>query len=357
MEAVRYTVIGLMSGTSGDGLDIALCEFTKNTTWDFKILKAETVAFPKELETSLMNSHELDALTLSLLDVSFGKWMGEQVSDFCKKYHCQPDAICSHGHTVFHQPEKGLSLQIGNGWALNQASKIKVINDFRMLDVQKGGQGAPLVPIGDELLFPEMDFCLNLGGIANISMNQAGRRIAFDVCPFNLLLNPIARELGASYDDQGRWASEGTVDQKLLAELNSIAFYQKKSAKSLGREDLERDFMPLIRDTNADKRDILATLITHYTQQIEAVILDFSNQIPAKILLTGGGAYHTFFVNSLENQLKGKITLCKASNQLIEFKEAMVFGFLGVLRMRGENNCLSSVTGATEDSCGGKIFG
>lgn len=357
MTPSRYTVIGLMSGTSGDGLDLALCEFEKNESWKFQILEAETVAFPPLLESELMNSHTLSALELSLLDVQFGKWMGEIVNAFCKKYNCQPDAICSHGHTVYHQPNKGLSLQIGNGWALHQSTGMKVINDFRMLDVQHGGQGAPLVPIGDKLLFPEMDFCINLGGIANISMEWNGSRIAFDTCPFNLLLNQQAKVLGANYDDQGKWASEGTIDQNLLDKLNSIPFYQTKSAKSLGREDLETDFMPLIAASEASPKDIMATLVEHFAMQIGRVIRNYSSHPIPKVLLTGGGAYHTFFVQSLEEQLYGAINIPTQTPQLVEFKEALIFGFLGVLRLRGDMNCLRSVTGAIEDSSGGMIFG
>lgn len=357
MNQSSYTAIGLMSGTSGDGLDLALCEFTKDSSWSFRILEAETASFPKTLELDLMNSHMLSALDLSILDVSFGKWMGEQVNQFCKKYRFRPDTICSHGHTVYHQPEKGLSLQIGNGWAIYQQTGIKVINDFRMLDVQLGGQGAPLVPIGDELLFPGMDFCINLGGIANISMNWEGKRIAFDTCPFNLLLNTQAKRLGAGYDDNGKWAREGKVDQNLLQNLNSLSFYHKTKAKSLGRENLEKDFIPLISSSQASEKDILATLIAHYAFQISTVIQDFSNHPNPKVLLTGGGAYNTFFIQSLQNQVNGAITIPKTAPQIIEFKEALIFGFLGVLRLRGENNCLSSVTGASRDSSGGVIFG
>lgn len=357
MTPSRYTVIGLMSGTSGDGLDLALCEFEKSESWKFQILEAETVTFPSLLESDLMNSHILSALELSLLDVSFGRWMGEMVNAFCKRYNCQPDAICSHGHTVYHQPNKGLSLQIGNGWALHQSTGMKVINDFRMMDVQLGGQGAPLVPIGDKLLFPEMNFCINLGGIANISMEWNGNRIAFDTCPFNLLLNKQAKLLGANYDDQGKWASEGTIDRILLEKLNLIPFYKKNSVKSLGREDLEKDFMPLISDSEASPKNILATLVAHFAIQIGRVIRDYSNQPIPKVLLTGGGAYHTFFVQSLEKQLHGSINIAGQTPRLIEFKEALIFSFLGVLRLRGDMNCLRSVTGATEDSSGGMIFG
>lgn len=357
MDFNSYTVIGLMSGTSGDGLDLALTRFTKSTDWSYEILAADTVSFPTELQGDLKNSHLLSAVDLSLLDVSFGKWMGNQVNTFITKNQIKPDAICSHGHTVFHQPAKGLTLQIGNGWALHCQTGLKVINDFRMLDVQFGGQGAPLVPIGDQLLFSDQDFCINLGGIANISMDHQSQRIAFDTCPFNLLLNNQAEKLGKNYDDQGKWAREGSCDEALLARLNELPYYQHTSAKSLGREDLERDFHPLIKNSGLEPKSILATLVRHFAFQIGKVIRAYSSSQIPKVLLTGGGAYHTFFIEQLTRELDGKISIYPAENQLIDFKEALVFGFLGVLRLRGENNCLRSVTGASQDSCGGIIFG
>ncbi|MEP0711037.1 MAG: anhydro-N-acetylmuramic acid kinase, partial [Algoriphagus sp.] len=241
MNSTRYTMIGLMSGTSGDGLDIAYCSYELQEHWSYAILDAITIPFPLELGQKLQNCHNLSALDLALLDVDFGKWMGEKVRNYCLQKDIQPMAICSHGHTVFHQPSKGLSLQIGNGWALHQAAGLPVINDFRMHDVQLGGQGAPLVPIGDRFLFPKSDFCINLGGIANISMESSGDRVAFDTCPFNLLLNAQAKILGAEYDRNGAWAREGKVSTQLFEALNALPFYSKTDAKSLGREDLEKD--------------------------------------------------------------------------------------------------------------------
>jgi anhydro-N-acetylmuramic acid kinase len=357
MVSKSYTVIGLMSGTSGDGLDLTLARFTKSSSWSYEILAAETAPFPPKLEGDLMHSHLLSAVELALLDVSFGKWMGNQVNTFVAKVQITPDAVCSHGHTVFHQPGNELSLQIGNGWAIHRQTGLKVINDFRMLDMQFGGQGAPLVPVGDQLLFPDQDFCINLGGIANISMDHQSQRIAFDTCPFNLLLNEQARKLGKNYDDQGKWASEGSCDESLLNMLNDLPFYRNTAAKSLAREDLEVDFNPLIRNSGLDPKSILATLVRHYAFQIGKVIRFYSTSQNPKVLLTGGGAYHTFFIQELTRELEGKIWLYPADSQIIEFKEALVFGFLGVLRLAGENNCLRTVTGASQDSSGGMIFG
>jgi len=356
MNHTSYTTIGLMSGTSGDGLDLAYCKYELQDQWSFEILEALTIPFPEDLETKLMNSHLLSALELALLDVSFGKWMGEQVRHFCNEKQVKPMAVCSHGHTVFHQPSNGLSLQIGNGWALQTSADQQVITDFRMRDVQLGGQGAPLVPIGDQLLFPTVDFCINLGGIANISMEHKGHRIAFDICPFNLLLNPQARKLGKSFDTQGTWASEGQLNKILLSQLNEVSFYQLTAAKSLGREVMEEVFIPLLENSRLTEKDLLRTLVEHYSFQIAKVIKAYSKKERPSVLVTGGGAYNTFFIKTLNSHLDSQWQQIEASAELIEFKEALIFGFLGVLRLRGENNCLASVTGASKDSCGGQIF-
>jgi len=357
MSTPNYTMIGLMSGTSGDGLDIAYCSYELHHQWSYEILDAITVPFPDDLGQKLMNCHRLSALELALLDVAFGKWMGEKVREYSSEKHIKPLAVCSHGHTVFHQPAKGLSLQIGNGWALHQASGQKVINDFRMQDVQLGGQGAPLVPIGDSLLFPMIDFCINLGGIANISMKSAAERIAFDTCPFNLMLNAQANILGAEYDKDGTWAKEGVLNEKLFNALNTLPYYSKSSSKSLGREDLEDDFMPLVISSGLSEKDILRTLVEHYAFQIAKVIKQYQSTDQPSVLITGGGAYNLFFIEQLSSKLDHKWNHTVATSELIEFKEALIFGFLGVLRLRNENNCLASVTGASNDSSGGVIFG
>lgn len=356
MHTDHYSLIGLMSGTSGDGLDLAYCQFEWLEGWKFEIVEAETIPFPADLGKKLAQAHLLSALDLAILDVDFGGWMGEKVRDFCQEKEIKPMAVASHGHTVFHQPEKGLSLQIGNGWALQQASGQQVINDFRMRDIQLGGQGAPLVPIGDRLLFPQLDFCLNLGGISNISMEYEGKRIAFDTSPFNLLLNAEAAKLGLAYDAGGEIARGGRVDPSLLEALNALPFYQKSQAKSLGREDMEQVFSPLIGSFGLNPADTMATLAEHYAIQIAKVIQQFRNQSKPSVLITGGGAYHTYFIERLDAQLNSDWEKFNASAELIEFKEALIFAFLGALRLRGEPNALASVTGARTDSCGGVLY-
>ncbi|PRY89292.1 anhydro-N-acetylmuramic acid kinase [Mongoliibacter ruber] len=351
-----YNVIGLMSGTSGDGLDIAYCTFEKRANWSFEIIHGETVPFPEKMGKDLQYSHELDSLSLALLDVSFGKWMGEEVRKVVDKLAIEVDAVCSHGHTVFHQPQNGLSLQIGNGWAMHQAAALPVINDFRMLDVQLGGQGAPLVPIGDQLLFGEMDYCINLGGIANISMEKGDQRLAFDICPFNLLLNRYAGAFGKPYDEDGLIAKKGKVLENVLDQLNRLSYYQKQGAKSLGREDLDVYFELLERSKENAPEDIMRTLVEHYVVQIMAV-LSSSKSRKKSILITGGGAFNKFFIERLGSSIEQYFEIEKVDESIVNFKEALIFGFLGVLRMRGENNCLSSVTGAKRDNCGGTAYG
>jgi anhydro-N-acetylmuramic acid kinase len=266
-------------------------------------------------------------------------------------------AVASHGHTVFHQPEKGLSLQIGNGWALHQASGEKVLADFRMLDVQLGGQGAPLVPIGDRHLFPQVDFCINLGGISNLSLEKNGQRIAFDCSPFNLLLNREAVKLGSAYDQDGDWARAGNLNQTLLAQLNTLPFYAVSGAKSLGRESIDQVFIPLLDQSGLSPKDCLCTLVEHFAIQIAALIRTHASKASPSVLLTGGGAYNRYFVELLDHHLHQNWVQVEASRELIEFKEALIFAFLGVLNLRGEANALASVTGATRDSSGGIVFG
>src|SRR5690554_72697 len=259
-----YKMIGLMSGTSGDGLDVVYCELDKNVDWTFEIGPAETIPFPDQLRKDLTASHHFSGQDLTLLDLAFGKWMGEQVKAFCTKHGLYPDAIASHGHTVFHQPEKGVTLQIGNGWSLYEAAGYPVVNDFRTLDVRLGGQGAPLVPIGDQRLFGEYDFCLNLGGISNISMESPEGRIAFDICPFNLLLNPLAPKLGFPFDEGKAIARTGAIIPDLLHQLENLPYYKYHAAKSLARENINKDYAPLINSRQEPIKDILATLVEHF---------------------------------------------------------------------------------------------
>jgi anhydro-N-acetylmuramic acid kinase len=356
MQNHVYRMIGLMSGTSGDGLDIAYCEFQKTDRWNFHLEACETVPFPERLLKKLKRAHLLSGLKLSLLDVRFGKWMGEQVKEFVERHQLNPDAVASHGHTVFHQPSKGLSLQIGNGWALHHASGFRTINDFRMGDILLGGQGAPLVPIGDRLLFNEFDYCINLGGIANISMEKEGPRIAFDICPFNLLLNHFAAACGKPYDKNGNLARSGKLLSTQFKNLNALPYYQRTGAKSLGREDLEPFLHILEMSEEHEPEHILHTLVAHFVYQIKAVMPKIENRATT-VLVTGGGAFNTYFMERFKEELGSEFKLAEADEKLIGFKEALIFAFLGSLRLAGEVNCLATVTGASRDSMGGTVYG
>ncbi|MCX6231748.1 MAG: anhydro-N-acetylmuramic acid kinase [Bacteroidetes bacterium] len=350
MDSV-YNVIGLMSGTSLDGLDIALCRFKKEVNkWSFEILKAETVAYTEKWIKLLSHANELTAYDFIALHNEYGYFIGKEVKRFITTNNLEVDFIASHGHTVFHQPAKKITFQIGNGDCIAAETGISVISDFRTMDVAMGGQGAPLVPIGDQYLFAAYDFCINLGGFANLSFEQDNKRIAYDICPFNLVLNQLSNKLGFPYDDKGLLASQGVVQQELLNELNALNFYKLNHPKSLGREWLISDFLPVLSKYNISIYDKIRTAAEHIVLQL---IKACENKPDGSILFTGGGAYNNFIIKRFKSLTKHKILI--PDKTVIDFKEALIFAFLGVLRFRNEINCLQSVTGASGDNIGGKI--
>lgn len=352
MSTKYWRAIGLMSGTSLDGLDICYCHLSKNDNqWGYKILQTETIAYPQNWTSSLKNCMQFSGLELMQLDADLGVYFGQCVHSFLKKYGiADVDFIASHGHTVFHQPEKGFTTQIGSGAHIAHTTGIQVINDFRTMDVAKGGNGAPLVPIGDKLLFAEYDACLNLGGIANISFETEHGRMAFDISPFNLVLNALANEKGLPYDDAGKLAKSGQVNQTLLEQLNNLPYYSTNGPKSLGKEWIDHTFFPIVELTKIPTEDKLATCSLHFAQQLQYALPHNTNNI----LITGGGAHNTFFTETISTLLKAKITIPSA--EIIEFKEALTFAFLGALRLNNQTNALASVTGASSDSCTGVIY-
>ncbi|HXB39177.1 MAG TPA: anhydro-N-acetylmuramic acid kinase [Bacteroidia bacterium] len=348
-----YKVIGLMSGTSLDGLDIALCNFSfQNNKWNCSIEKAKTVVYTKEWKNKLGNAHKLSSAQLIEWDATFGKFIGKQVSDFIKKNKISNvDLVSSHGHTVFHQPEKGFTLQIGSGACIAAIAGIKTVCDFRSGDVALGGQGAPLVPVGDELLFAEYDACLNIGGIANISFNRNNKRVAFDICPANTIFNYLAAKKGLAYDKGGKLAARGEIHWNLLKKLNSLSFYKDYKSKSLGREWIEKNIFTTVDKEKISLQDKLATVSEHAALQVARVLNHFKIK---NVLLTGGGAYNNDFISRVSVYSNSEIIV--PNNNTIQFKEALIFAFLGVLRVRGEINCFKNVTGAKRDSCGGAIY-
>ena len=348
----KFKVIGIMSGTSLDGLDIAMCDFEKtDDSWKSKICDAITIPYDNIIREKLSNAHHLNGYDLSKLDVDYGIYIGKQVREFLKNKKVKVDFISSHGHTIFHNPQESFTLQIGNGAAIAATTFISTVANFRIMDVVLKGQGAPLVPIGDQHLFNEYDYCLNLGGFANISYNWYRKRMAYDVCPVNIIINKLAKELGLEFDKDGLEAKKGTINDKLLKELNHLAFYMQEPPKSLGREWTESYFLPVIEKYNIQTNDALRTIYEHIAFQIARSLTGSANK---KVLLTGGGTHNSFLVELIRKKSNQKIII--PEKLLIDYKEALIFGFLGVLRMREENNCLSSVTGATHDSIGGAVF-
>lgn len=346
-----FLTIGLMSGTSMDGLDIALVKFDEeNGRWSYDLLHCKTYSYPQEWLRKLSNSKQLSGLDLMMTDKDLGIYFGQQVVKFLKEFDLDKnkiDFIASHGHTIFHQPEKGLTTQIGCGQSIAFTSGIPVINDFRTKNVLAEGQGAPLVPIGDLLLFPDYDACLNIGGFSNISIKTIDDIIAYDVCPGNLPLNFFAKRLGKEYDKGGMLASQGNVDNDLLKELNSLPFYSEYCPKSLGTEWLDREFMPRISDSISDQ-DALRTIAEHIAIQLAA---SFNTHKAQHVLITGGGAKNNFLIDQLRSKTSAQISI--PEENVIDFKEAIIFGFLGALYSLRLPNSLASVTGSNEDIIGG----
>lgn len=347
-----YNVIGLMSGTSLDGIDIAYCKFHEvEGKWDFEILIAETVSYSEEWKKRLSSLIEAKPDELVKTDIEYAYLTADIVNAFISIHQIIPDLISSHGHTVFHEPSRKRTLQIGNGAVIAEKTGINVAYDFRRVDVDIGGQGAPLVPVGDRLLFPEYDYCLNLGGFSNISFEKGNNRIAFDICPVNIILNLFSEKKGIPYDNNGDIAKSGSLNKLLLRDLNNIEYYFNPPPKSLGKEWLSGIFIPIVEKYDIPIEDKLRTLTEHISFQI-AKILNFYKK--NNVLVTGGGVYNSFLINLIKQKTKVEIIIPQA--EIVEYKEALIFGLLGILRMRNEINCLSSVTGAREDSCSGKII-
>jgi len=347
-----YNVIGVMSGTSLDGIDLCFSNFSyENQDWKFKILVSDTVPYEKSWITKLTNAHSLSEIELKELDLEFTLHLSKIVLGFIHKNQISNiDFISSHGHTVFHEPKKQITYQIGNRVELNNLTNLPVVCDFRIQDVQLGGQGAPLVPIGDLLLFSDYSHCLNLGGFSNISIKSNNNIIAYDICPVNIVLNKYSRSIGFEFDMEGQISKSGNINKYLLKELNEISYYHLTHPKSLGLEWVENKIFPLIDSFKISTKDILRTYVEHIAVQI-------SNNLKGdnlKILISGGGSKNKFLMERIKQLSKKNLGII--SENITDYKEALIFGFLGVLRIRKENNCLKSVTGADKDHSSGVIF-
>lgn len=345
-----YSVVGVMSGTSLDGLDLALCRFSRlKGKWKYRIERAVTVPYNPLWKNRLENAHTLGALELVKLHRDYGRFIGQAVNSFLENKK-EADLVASHGHTVFHNPSKGITFQIGDGASVAAVSGITTVADFRSLDVAMGGQGAPLVPAGDEILFGNYDFCLNLGGFSNISYNDGMRRLAFDICPVNIVLNQLAHEKGMEYDPEGSIGRSGRTDKKTLELLSNLPYYKLSGPKSLGREWAETCFLPVLEYSGLETADKLRTVYEHIFEQFSQVIR--GRERPS-VLVTGGGAFNTFLMEGLAG---AGARLEVPDNLIIKYKEALIFGFLGLLRLRNDINCLATVTGAFADSSSGAVY-
>lgn len=351
MNKNTYYVIGVMSGTSLDGIDVAYIKFERQKSWSFEIIEADTFSYSREWKNKLQEAIALSRMELDVLDVAYTQLLGEIINNFINKHQIiNLDLVCSHGHTIHHRPEEGYTCQIGNKPLLSEILQKTVICDFRVQDVALGGQGAPLVPIGDQLLFSVYDYCINLGGFANISTQKNNQRVAYDICPVNIVLNHYTEQIGFAFDDGGKLAASGAVHQGLLNKLNDLPFYKLSPPKSLGLEWVKEYILPLIDSYTISVEDILCTFIEHVAIQISSQL----KLLNSKALVTGGGAYNDFLMLRLRANNTSEIII--PNKLLVEFKEALIFGFLGVLKIENKVNVLSSVTGAKNDHSSGVIY-
>lgn len=340
-------VTGLMSGTSLDGVDIAVVRFKPEEGWAYELLAGTTVPYSPSWKERLQAALHAPAGALALLHAELGTLYGQLATDFLRQTGHRADLIASHGHTVFHNPAARLTFQAGHPAYLAAAAGLPVVADFRTLDVALGGQGAPLVPIGDRLLFGSYDYCLNLGGFANISFERSGQRLACDTGPCNMALNALAEREGREFDAGGAMARSGSVLSELLERMNAPEYFKKPLPKSLGREWYDETFRPLL--AAGETSDLLRTCVEHIAMQVAAWTTPGAN-----LLITGGGAYNEFLIERITALTRAHVTV--PADSLIQFKEAIVFALLGALRWRGEINCLASVTGAARDSSGGVVI-
>jgi anhydro-N-acetylmuramic acid kinase len=363
IDFMVYRAIGLMSGSSLDGLDIAFAEFHENAgKWNYEILQADCYPYSEEWIVRLKNATTLTALDYQLLHTGYGHYLGQQVNKFIEANELQYKValIASHGHTTFHVPGKRMTSQLGDGAAIAAETHLPVVSDLRALDVAFGGQGAPIVPIGEKLLLGNYDYFLNIGGIANISVNS-GKFIAFDICAANRVLNMLANDAGKEYDKNGELAESGNVNNELLEKLNRLEYYRQPYPKSLANDFGTDVVYPILKNAGIAINDALRTYTGHIAFQIKKSIADFANNKPPtanhKLLCTGGGALNIFLIEQIKEQLKEQgIEVIVPDKKLVNYKEALIMALIGVLRWREEYNVLSSVTGAARDSAGGALW-
>ena len=347
----NFNVIGVMSGTSLDGVDIVYVKFTLNESWRFKIINSKTYKYADSTVDMLSDISKKNLEEIKEIDVVYSNKLAKIINEFIEEFSINKiDFVSSHGHTAIHDPSNLITYQIGNLSTLSKEINQKVICDFRVQDVKLGGEGAPLVPVGEKYLFHEYDSFINLGGFANISNHKGESLIAYDICPVNIVLNNLSKKIGKDFDNKGSIASSGQLILNLYEELENLKYYQSIPPKSLGIEWVDANIFPLINKYfDYPIEDLLNTLSNHIANQISNNLNGFD-----KVLVTGGGAYNDYLIDIIRSKTDSEIII--PSKNIIEFKEALIFAFLGVLRYLNINNCYSSVTGASKDHCSGKIF-
>jgi anhydro-N-acetylmuramic acid kinase len=360
---MQYNVIGLMSGSSLDGLDIAFVRFEETAgEWKFDIAEAACIPYPEDWKKKLADPTRLSARDYLLLHTAYGHYLGNCVNDFLEEKNLafQVQLIASHGHTAFHLPSQHLTAQLGDGAAIAALTGIRTITDLRSVDIALGGQGAPIVPIGEKLIFPEYDLFLNLGGIANLSVNRE-KFAGFDVCPANRILNLLAADADRAFDENGKLAAEGSVNHDLLNRLNAFAYYGQSYPKSLSNAFGVDEIFPVIKRAGLSVPDALRTYVQHIVVQVTRSIALLKEEMPGRehlrLLITGGGAHNGFMTGKLKEELASCGVECVIPDEmLVDYKEALVIALMGVLRWREDLNVLHTVTGASKDSINGAIW-
>jgi anhydro-N-acetylmuramic acid kinase len=357
-----YRAIGLMSGSSLDGLDIVFAEFQEQGgQWSYELIQAGCLPYPEKWKVRLSGATGLSARDYLLLHSEYGHYTGQQVNAFIEQHqlHYKVAVIGSHGHTTYHLPNQQMTAQLGDGSAIAAVTQLPVVSDLRALDVAFGGQGAPIVPIGEKFLFNGYDYFLNIGGIANISAHMEAY-VAFDICPANRVLNLLAAEAGKEMDEGGAIAASGTIHHGLLGQLNALDYYRQPWPKSLANDFGTDTIYPLIKAAGLSLPDALCTFTEHIAMQTaEAVVAlqEINKKENARLLVTGGGAFNDHLLLRLDTHLSQLgVTTVLPDSTLVNYKEALIMAFIGVLRWRQEYNVLASVTGATRNSIGGALW-
>lgn len=355
-----YNVIGLMSGSSMDGLDIVYTQLEEvRGAWTFEILHAECITYKDELSNALEYISTKTVREFLHLDTRYGKYIGEQVNSFIERHqlHHKVHFIASHGHTIMHEPQNNTTSQIGSGAMIAAVTGLPVINDLRALDMALGGQGAPIVPVGDKLLFSKYQYCLNIGGICNITIQNQDRLVAFDVCPANQILNRLAKNEGKEMDEDGAMAAQGNVLLDVLTELNDRHYYKQPAPKSLSNEDARNLVFPVLFESVHSTNDMMRTTVEHIADQVAGAVKQYAVAGETNMLITGGGAFNKFLIKQIKKALSPlNVTVNIPDDNLIKYKEGLVMALIGALRWREENTVLSQVTGASKDSVGGTIW-